>query len=225
MLQSQFEWNSRDSPTETRLTDRYRSTDSLSFVTPANFPRTVTVRRMANDVTYTMYAALPIQYVYNLWLQYTHTVDTNGTTNVGSANNVRYVILIFFDSHILQVIVPHLTESYSSQVRCCGGCVCLVSVCVCLCVCVCVCVCPPQQDPPDKDVPYCTLKSFPATIEHTIQWARDKVCFTSLQERMIVRGGGRACNFARFGNGRNNPPGARNTWRNFVPLCSGSSYI
>ena len=25
------------------------------------------------------------------------------------------------------------------------------------------------------DVPYCTLKSFPATIEHTIQWARDKV--------------------------------------------------
>ena len=60
VLLSQFEWNSRDSPTETRLTDRYRSTDSLSFVTPANFPRTVTVRRMANDVTYTMYAALPI---------------------------------------------------------------------------------------------------------------------------------------------------------------------
>ena len=60
VLLSQFEWNSRDSPTETRLTDRYRSTDSLSFVTPANFPRAVTVRRMANDVTYTMYAALPI---------------------------------------------------------------------------------------------------------------------------------------------------------------------
>ena len=59
-LLSQFEWKSRDSPTETRLTDRYRSTDSLSFVTPANFPRAVTVRRMANDVTYTMYAALPI---------------------------------------------------------------------------------------------------------------------------------------------------------------------
>ena len=38
----------------------YRSTDSLSFVTPANFPHTVTVRRMANDVTYTMYAALTI---------------------------------------------------------------------------------------------------------------------------------------------------------------------
>ncbi|XP_064619138.1 ubiquitin-like modifier-activating enzyme 6 [Lineus longissimus] len=45
----------------------------------------------------------------------------------------------------VQVIVPHLTESYSSQ-----------------------------RDPPDEDVPYCTLKSFPATIEHCIQWARDK---------------------------------------------------
>ena len=55
VLLSQFEWNRRDSPTETRLTDHYRT---LSFVTPANFPRTITVRRMANDVTYTMYAAL-----------------------------------------------------------------------------------------------------------------------------------------------------------------------
>ena len=54
-LLSQFQWKSRDSLTETRLTDRYRSTDSLSFMTPANFPRAV--RRMANDVTYTMYAA------------------------------------------------------------------------------------------------------------------------------------------------------------------------
>ncbi|XP_065836333.1 ubiquitin-like modifier-activating enzyme 6 [Oscarella lobularis] len=45
----------------------------------------------------------------------------------------------------VQVVVPHMTESYSSQ-----------------------------QDPPDEDVPYCTLKSFPAVIEHTIQWARDK---------------------------------------------------
>ena len=45
VLLSQFEWNSRDSPTETRLTDCYRSTDSLSFVSPANFPCTVTVQR------------------------------------------------------------------------------------------------------------------------------------------------------------------------------------
>ena len=60
VLLSQFEWKSRDSPTETRLTDpadRYRNTDSL---TPANFSRAVTVQRMANDVTYTKYTALPI---------------------------------------------------------------------------------------------------------------------------------------------------------------------
>lgn len=44
-----------------------------------------------------------------------------------------------------QVIVAHLTESYGSQ-----------------------------RDPVDEDVPYCTLKSFPANIEHCIQWARDK---------------------------------------------------
>ena len=68
VLLSQFEWKSRDSPTETWLTDHYRSTDSMSFVTRANFPRTVTVRRMANDVMYTMYAALPNHYMYNLWL-------------------------------------------------------------------------------------------------------------------------------------------------------------
>ncbi|XP_047140084.1 ubiquitin-like modifier-activating enzyme 6 isoform X2 [Hydra vulgaris] len=45
----------------------------------------------------------------------------------------------------VQVIVPHLTETYSSQ-----------------------------RDPVDEDIPYCTLKSFPQQIEHTIQWARDK---------------------------------------------------
>ncbi|GFO14677.1 ubiquitin-like modifier-activating enzyme 6 [Plakobranchus ocellatus] len=50
----------------------------------------------------------------------------------------------------VQVIVPHLTESYTSQ-----------------------------QDPVDEDYPYCTVKSFPATLEHCIQWARDKFeeCF------------------------------------------------
>jgi len=44
-----------------------------------------------------------------------------------------------------QVIIPHLTESYSSS-----------------------------QDPPEKAIPICTLKNFPNAIEHTIQWARDK---------------------------------------------------
>ncbi|XP_045387608.1 ubiquitin-like modifier-activating enzyme 6 isoform X2 [Lemur catta] len=31
-----------------------------------------------------------------------------------------------------------------------------------------------MRDPPEEEIPFCTLKSFPATIEHTIQWARDK---------------------------------------------------
>ena len=48
----------------------------------------------------------------------------------------------------VQVIVPHVTESYNSQ-----------------------------RDPNDDDnseIPYCTLKSFPSSIEHCIQWSRDK---------------------------------------------------
>jgi ubiquitin-activating enzyme E1 len=44
----------------------------------------------------------------------------------------------------VQVIVPHLTESYTSS-----------------------------QDPPEKSIPMCTLKNFPYAIEHTLQWARD----------------------------------------------------
>ncbi|KAG7458825.1 hypothetical protein MATL_G00224740 [Megalops atlanticus] len=44
-----------------------------------------------------------------------------------------------------ETIVPNLTESYNSH-----------------------------RDPPDEEIPFCTLKSFPAVIEHTIQWARDK---------------------------------------------------
>lgn len=43
-----------------------------------------------------------------------------------------------------QVILPGLTESYSSS-----------------------------QDPPEQSFPMCTLKSFPNRIEHTIAWARD----------------------------------------------------
>ncbi|CAK1551375.1 unnamed protein product [Leptosia nina] len=44
-----------------------------------------------------------------------------------------------------QVVVPALTESYSSS-----------------------------QDPPEKSIPICTLKNFPNAIEHTLQWARDE---------------------------------------------------
>ena len=45
----------------------------------------------------------------------------------------------------VQVIIPHLTESYASSV-----------------------------DPPEKSVPVCTLRHFPNDIHHTIQWARDR---------------------------------------------------
>jgi ubiquitin-activating enzyme E1 len=40
----------------------------------------------------------------------------------------------------VQVVIPHVTESYSSS-----------------------------QDPPEKSIPMCTLKSFPNAIEHTIE--------------------------------------------------------
>ena len=43
-----------------------------------------------------------------------------------------------------QVVLPHLTESYSSS-----------------------------QDPPEQSFPMCTLRSFPNKIEHTIAWARE----------------------------------------------------
>lgn len=43
-----------------------------------------------------------------------------------------------------QVVLPHLTESYSSS-----------------------------QDPPEQSFPMCTLRSFPNRIEHTIAWAKD----------------------------------------------------
>ncbi|KAK9481369.1 hypothetical protein V1514DRAFT_300802 [Lipomyces japonicus] len=43
-----------------------------------------------------------------------------------------------------QVVYPSLTESYSSS-----------------------------QDPPEKSIPLCTLRSFPNQIEHTIAWAKN----------------------------------------------------
>lgn len=45
----------------------------------------------------------------------------------------------------VQVILPYKTESYESQ-----------------------------ADPPETGFAFCTIKSFPAKIQHTIQWARDK---------------------------------------------------
>ena len=39
-----------------------------------------------------------------------------------------------------------------------------------------------KRDPVDEDVPYCTLKSFPAVIDHCIEWARDKVSMKHTQK-------------------------------------------
>ncbi|CDJ43654.1 hypothetical protein ETH_00003310, partial [Eimeria tenella] len=44
----------------------------------------------------------------------------------------------------VQVVVPFLTQCYSDSV-----------------------------DPPEESIPLCTLRHFPHTIEHTIEWARD----------------------------------------------------
>ncbi|KAI5479371.1 ubiquitin-activating enzyme E1 [Pseudohyphozyma bogoriensis] len=45
----------------------------------------------------------------------------------------------------VQVVLPHLTESYSSS-----------------------------QDPPEKSHPSCTIKNFPNQIEHTIAWSKER---------------------------------------------------
>lgn len=45
----------------------------------------------------------------------------------------------------VQVVIPFLTESYSSS-----------------------------HDPPEKSYPSCTVKNFPNQIEHTLQWAREE---------------------------------------------------
>ncbi|TQV91455.1 ubiquitin-activating enzyme E1 1 [Cordyceps javanica] len=52
-----------------------------------------------------------------------------------------------------QVILPNMTESYSSS-----------------------------QDPPEKEFPMCTIRSFPNRIEHTIAWAKEHMferCFVN----------------------------------------------
>jgi hypothetical protein len=59
----------------------------------------------------------------------------------------------------LQVVLPHVTESYSSS-----------------------------QDPPEKGIPICTLKNFPNAIEHTIQACAPTLNHTKgVCERVCVR--------------------------------------
>jgi ubiquitin-activating enzyme E1 len=68
-------------------------------------------------------------FVDSLCIKYKKPLIESGT--LGTKGNV-------------QTIIPHLTETYGSQV-----------------------------DPPEKTVPFCTLKNFPYQIEHTIQYSRD----------------------------------------------------
>lgn len=63
--------------------------------------------------------------------------------------NINYLKVLFVNTKKsgtlgtkgnVQVVIPNLTESYGSS-----------------------------RDPPEKDIPICTLKNFPNAIEHTIQ--------------------------------------------------------
>jgi ubiquitin-activating enzyme E1 len=84
--------------------------------------------------------------------------DLDGVTNALDNVDARTYVdrrCVFFRKPLLesgtlgtkgntQVILPRLTESYSSS-----------------------------QDPPEQSFPMCTLRSFPNKIEHSIAWARD----------------------------------------------------
>ncbi|KAK6224721.1 ubiquitin-activating enzyme e1 [Colletotrichum tabaci] len=84
--------------------------------------------------------------------------DLDGVTNALDNVEARTYVdrrCVFFRKPLLesgtlgtkgntQVVLPHLTESYSSS-----------------------------QDPPEKEFPMCTVKSFPNKIEHTIAWSKD----------------------------------------------------
>jgi len=57
----------------------------------------------------------------------------------------------------VQVVVPHLTESYSSQ-----------------------------YDPNEEMVAFCTLRQFPTKPEHAIEWAKEKVsCIVPLRYKFL----------------------------------------
>lgn len=61
----------------------------------------------------------------------------------------------------VQVIVPHLTESYGSN---------------------------EDPDPEEGDIPQCTLKMFPEEALHCVEWARDKFgAFFTLKPKNLVQ--------------------------------------
>lgn len=94
-----------------------------------------------------------------------HAVIINALDNIASRKYVDSRCLFYkrplFESGTLgtkcnmQVVVPYVTESYGNS-----------------------------NDPPEKSIPLCTLKNFPNSVEHTIQWARDQfhLLFSSTPE-------------------------------------------
>lgn len=88
----------------------------------------------------------------------TFWMELDGVTNALDNVDARTYVdqrCVFFKKPLLesgtlgtkgntQVVIPHLTESYSSS-----------------------------RDPPEQSFPMCTLRSFPNKIEHTIAWARE----------------------------------------------------
>ncbi|EKJ75518.1 hypothetical protein FPSE_04293 [Fusarium pseudograminearum CS3096] len=88
--------------------------------------------------------------------EFWHNLDgvTNALDNVEARTYVDRRC-VFFQKPLLesgtlgtkgntQVVLPHLTESYSSS-----------------------------QDPPEKEFPMCTIRSFPNKIDHTIAWSKE----------------------------------------------------
>lgn len=68
----------------------------------------------------------------------------NNVVSIDASLTSHHIPILLPIGHV-QVILPHLTESYNSQ-----------------------------RDPGEAGIPYCTLKSFPSNIDHCIQWSRDK---------------------------------------------------
>lgn len=58
----------------------------------------------------------------------------------------------------VQVVIPFHTESYGSS-----------------------------QDPPEKSIPLCTIKNFPHSIEHTIEWAMSEFRFKFHDQILSIR--------------------------------------
>ena len=109
-----------------------------------------------NIIAYTNRVGLETEHVYDV--NFFESLDgvANALDNIQTRLYVDKRCLLFKKSLLesgtmgtkasVQVIVPHLTESYGSM----------------------------NEQQTETSIPICTIKSFPNTIEHTIQWAREQ---------------------------------------------------